>query len=368
MRIDRLVLTEFRNYERLVWTPRSRLVVLTGENGAGKTNLLEALSLLAPGRGLRGASNAQIQRQQGGPWGVVARLSDNRTGEVKLATGADPATPARRVFRLNGEVARNQGMIAPVFSTIWLTPQMDRLFSDPASGRRRFLDRLVLALDANHARESAAHERALTQRNRLLATRPDQNSWLDALEDSIARHAVALTAARMALTEAMNRAPARDDTSFPVARLRLVCDLASDLAKRPALAVEEGLRATLRESRKDDAARGATTAGAHRADLLLQDALTGREASLSSSGQQKAMLVHVILNHAALTAEKAGSAPLILLDEPLNHLDAIKREALLRVVQERAVTALMTGTDEESFGVLRATAEYCRIEAGRFVA
>nr|WP_306301811.1 hypothetical protein [Asaia astilbis] len=166
----------------------------------------------------------------------------------------------------------------------------------------------------------------------------------------------------------MNRAPARDDTSFPVARLRLVCDLASDLAKRPALAVEEGLRATLRESRKDDAARGATTAGAHRADLLLQDALTGREASLSSSGQQKAMLVHVILNHAALTAEKAGSAPLILLDEPLNHLDAIKREALLRVVQERAVTALMTGTDEESFGVLRATAEYCRIEAGRFVA
>nr|WP_306301810.1 AAA family ATPase [Asaia astilbis] len=202
MRIDRLVLTEFRNYERLVWTPRSRLVVLTGENGAGKTNLLEALSLLAPGRGLRGASNAQIQRQQGGPWGVVARLSDNRTGEVKLATGADPATPARRVFRLNGEVARNQGMIAPVFSTIWLTPQMDRLFSDPASGRRRFLDRLVLALDANHARESAAHERALTQRNRLLATRPDQNSWLDALEDSIARHAVALTAARMALTEA----------------------------------------------------------------------------------------------------------------------------------------------------------------------
>ncbi|WP_438382180.1 DNA replication/repair protein RecF [Asaia sp. BMEF1] len=366
MRIDRLVLTDFRNYERLAWEPRSRLVVLTGENGAGKTNLLEALSLLAPGRGLRSAANAQIQRHQGSSWGVVARLARDGDAALELATGADPANPARRVFRLDGEVVRNQGQIAPHFSTIWLTPQMDRLFSDPASGRRRFLDRLVLALDPNHARESAAHERALTQRNRLLATRPDQSAWLDGLEDSIARHAVALTASRMALVEAMNRVPVTDDTSFPVARLRLVCGVEKDLAKRPALAVEDTLRAALKHSRREDARKGNTSFGAHRADLLLQDALTGREAALSSSGQQKAMLVHVVLNHAALTAGKAGRTPLILLDEPLNHLDAERREALLRFLRDRDVAAFMTGTDKEVFTVLRKCADYREVSAGRF--
>ncbi|NVN03009.1 MULTISPECIES: DNA replication/repair protein RecF [Asaia] len=367
MRIDRLVLTDFRNYERLAWAPQSRLVVLTGENGAGKTNLLEALSLLAPGRGLRGAMNAQIQRRQGHSWGVMARLARDGEDALELATGADPANSSRRVFRLDGEVVRNQGQIAPHFSTIWLTPQMDRLFSDPASGRRRFLDRLVLALDPNHARESAAHERALTQRNRLLATRPDQTTWLDGLEDSIARHAVALTASRMALVESMNRVPVADDTSFPVARLQLVCDVERDLASQPALAVEDSLRAALKRSRGEDAHKGSTSFGAHRADLLLQDALTGREAALSSSGQQKAMLVHVMLNHAALTAGKAGRAPLILLDEPLNHLDAERRDALLRFLRDREITAFMTGTDREAFGVLGDHAEYREVSSGRFL-
>ncbi|WP_025885975.1 DNA replication/repair protein RecF [Asaia prunellae] len=365
MRIDRLVLTDFRNYGRLVLAPENRLVVLTGENGAGKTNLLEALSLLAPGRGLRAASNAQIQRDDGGPWGVMARLSQGADQPVELATGADPANPSRRIFRLDGDLIRHQGRIAPYFSAIWLTPQMDRLFSEAASGRRRFLDRLVLALDPNHARESAAQERALTQRNRLLATQPDQTIWLDGLEDSIARHAVALTASRMALVDAMNRGPARDDTSFPVARLRLVCDISENLVDQPAVAVEDRLRHALRAARREDAMRGITSFGAHKADLLLEDAVTGRPASCSSSGQQKAMLVHVVLNHALLTSGKAGRAPLVLLDEPLNHLDAARRDALLACLRERDMSVFMTGTDREAFHILRDDADFREITLGR---
>lgn len=367
MQITRLVLTNFRNYERLAWAPQSSLVVLTGENGAGKTNLLEALSLLSPGRGLRGASNGQIQRHDGGAWGVVAQLSSTAAPTLDLATGVDPGNSARRVFRVNDTPIRNQTEAASYFASTWLTPQMDRLFTDPASGRRRFLDRLVLALDANHARESAAHERAVTQRNRLLATRPDQHAWLDGIEDSIARHAIALTASRLALTEAMNCAPLEDGTGFPVARLRLVCDLAEALSAQPALAVEDGLRAGLKASRRGDAERGSTSLGAHRADLLLEDARSGRPASVSSSGQQKAMLVHAILNHAALTSQRFGAKPVILLDEPMNHLDALRREALLRFLRENRITAFMTGTDREQFETLGDGAEYRRVDAGRLL-
>lgn len=366
MRIDRLVLTDFRNYERLVWEPRSRLVVLTGENGAGKTNLLEAISLLAPGRGLRSAPNALVQRQGGSAWGVTGRVAC-ATGAVELATGNDPANPARRVFRIDREPVRNQGQITPFFSATWLTPQMDRLFSDPASGRRRFLDRLVLALDPHHARESAAHERAVSQRNRLLATRPDQAMWLSAVEDSIARHAVALTAARMTLVDTMNASSLADEIGFPVARLSLSCEIARALSQSPALAVEDGLRGALQGSRAEDARRGSSSVGAHKADLALSDALSGRPAHLSSSGQQKALLVHVILNHAALTRKQCGTAPVILLDEPLNHLDSRRRDAFLRYLQERQFDAFMTGTDHEHFELLGDAAEYRRVEAGRFV-
>lgn len=363
MHISRLVLTNFRNYERLAWTPRSRLAVLTGENGAGKTNLLEAMSLLAPGRGLRAAPNVQIQRQGGGPWGVATRIETGGSS-VDLATGMDPTNPMRRIFRLDNETVRNQAQISPHFSATWLTPQMDRLFSDPASGRRRFFDRLVLALDPHHARESAAHERAVAQRNRLLATRPDQSVWLASIEDSIARHAVALTAARMALVEAMNASPLTDETGFPVARIALECAIASDLSFRPALAVEDTLRGALARTRAEDAQRGATSVGAHKADFLLSDALTGRGATLSSSGQQKAMLVHVILNHAVLTERQTGKAPVILLDEPLNHLDVRRREALLTFLRQSGFDAFLTGTDKEQFAVLGQDADYRHVEAG----
>ncbi|GBQ84328.1 DNA replication/repair protein RecF [Asaia krungthepensis] len=368
MQISRLVLTDFRNYERLAWSPQSRLVVLTGENGAGKTNLLEALSLLAPGRGLRGASNAQIQRQNGGAWGVVARLGAGTLPESELATGTDPANPVRRVFRLNGGVVRNQGEIAPYFAATWLTPQMDRLFTDPASGRRRFLDRLVLSLDPNHARESAAHERAVTQRNRLLVTRPDQGSWLDALEDSIARHAIAMTASRLSLIEAMNHAPHQSAGEFPAARLRLLCDQATALSSRSALQVEDDLRGRLKASRDDDAARGATSCGAHRADFQLEDAQSARPAALSSSGQQKAMLVHVILNHASVVMARSGAAPMILLDEPLNHLDARRRSALLHHLKDRNISAMLTGTEKHDFAALGREVDHRHVEQGHFLA
>ncbi|GBQ15330.1 DNA replication/repair protein RecF [Swaminathania salitolerans] len=365
MRVARLVLTDFRNYERLVWEPQARLSVLFGENGAGKTNLLEALSLLAPGRGLRGAGNSQILRQGAHVWGIAARLGAE--DPVSIATGSDPSNPARRLFRLDDMPVRAQSQIAAHCAVTWLTPPMDRLFSDPASGRRRFLDRLVLALDSNHAREAASHERSVSQRNRVLGTHPGQAVWLDGLEDSIARHAVAMTASRLALVEAMNARDLAYGSTFPATRLRLRCAIGALLSERPAIAVEEQLRDALRASRGADRERGATSSGAHRADFALEDVRTGRDATLSSSGQQKAMLVHTILNHAGLLRAMGHASPLILLDEPLVHLDRQRRDALQDFLARSDMAVTMTGTDRAHFAALERHAEFRQISDGGFV-
>ncbi len=356
MRLTRLALTEFRNYPALVWRPGSNLVVVTGPNGSGKTNLLEAVSLLVPGRGLRNARLADLARQAGpGRWGVAAQFADG----LSVGTGSPPDGPAdRRVFRLDGEAPRSQAAIAQRLAAVWLTPQMDRLFGESASGRRRFLDRLVWALEPGHARELAAHDTAMASRNRLLAQGGADPAWLAGLEDSMARHAVAAAAARRGLVGPLGAALLGGATGrFPSVRMVLLDPVADRLDAEPALAVEDWLRAALQDARLRDAAAGSAAWGAHRADMALFDAESGVSAALASTGQQKTLLLGVVLGHAALIEAAHGAPPLLLLDEPAVHLDAERRRDLLDALARLRSTVLLTGTDAEAFAPLRGRAE-----------
>jgi DNA replication and repair protein RecF len=365
LRLTRLALTDFRNYKSLDWRPEHPVAVLFGPNGSGKTNLLEAVSLLVPGRGLRGARTADLARRGGaGQWAVAARL-ETPDGALDLGTGtlAD-GTPDRRVFRMDGTAPRNQGEVAARVAAVWLTPQMDRLFQEGAAGRRRFLDRLVYALEPAHAREIAANDSAVAQRNRLLAEGRDDPAWLAGLEDAIARHAVAATAARTGLIARINAALAAGAAApFPAAWLGLLDPVADHLAAHRAVATEGWLREALAAARRPDRAAGGTSLGAHRADMLLTDA-AGLPAAEASTGQQKALLTGVVLGHAAVIASARGFAPLLLLDEPAVHLDAERRAALFAALRHLPAQALLTGTDTDVFAPLGNAAEYWRVEAG----
>ena len=259
-------------------------------------------------------------------------------------------TDSPRVFRLDGAAPRSQADIARLIAAVWLTPQMDRLFQEGLSGRRRFLDRLVWALEPGHAREMASHDTAVGSRNRLLAEGRHDRSWLAGLEDSIARHAVAASAARLSLVSRLNaQIEAGTAPAFPPARIGLACPIAERLETEPALAVEDWLRAGLEANRTRDAAAGTSALGAHRTDMRMTDVTTGTPAGLASTGQQKALLIGVILAHAGLIASARGFAPLLLLDEPAVHLDADRRSALWSVLSSLSAQTIVTGTDAETF-------------------
>jgi DNA replication and repair protein RecF len=371
--LTRLMLRDFRSYPALTLGLGGRVVVLTGENGAGKTNLLEAVSLLGPGRGLRGARLAELARiaPEGRlPWAAAGRFR-GPWGEFDIGTGTPEGGPVeRRGFRLDGQPVRGGADLADRVAAVWITPQMDRLFQEGAGDRRRFLDRLAWALEPVHARQVAAYEGAMAQRNRLLAKdgpRADP-AWLAALEDGMARHGVALAAARRTLVSRLNAVLAGGVTgAFPIALLELHCPVAAALDGAPALAVEDRLRAGWEGARPRDAAAGATLSGPHRADLGATHAAKGVPAALCSTGEQKALLVSTVLAHAALIAAARGFAPLLLLDEVAAHLDFPRRGALFAALAALPAQVFLTSTDAAVFAPLRGVAAGFKATPGAVV-
>jgi DNA replication and repair protein RecF len=341
--LTRLVLTDFRNHADLAIAAGPGFVVLTGENGAGKTNVLEAVSLLAPGRGLRRAALGEMARQGGpGGFGVAADL----IGDVAIATGAQASAPERRIVRVQGSPVAATAL-AEWLTVLWLTPAMDRLFVEPAGERRRFLDRLTLALAPGHAVHANRYEAAMRARNRLLADDlPPDREWLSALEAQMAEHGAAIDAARRDTVAALaERLAGQSDGPFARAGLALEgwtgagATLADDL----------------RHSRARDAAAGRALVGPHRSDLAVTHLGKQQAAGLCSTGEQKALLLGLILAHADLVAERTGSAPVLLLDEVAAHLDPVRRAALFERLAGKG-QVWMTGTEDALFSDLGADA------------
>ncbi|HZH47476.1 MAG TPA: DNA replication/repair protein RecF [Roseococcus sp.] len=349
--LSRLRLTRFRSYLAADLRFNGGVVAFTGPNGAGKTNILEAISLLAPGRGLRGARIAEVAMHGAPSWAVSGHFDDAVDG-FEVGTGSlDEGGPERRAFRLDGGKLRSQAELTERLAMVWLTPQMDRLFQEPPSGRRRFLDRLVLALEPSHAAQVSRYETAMANRNRLLAEGGADPAWLDALEDAMAGHGVATAAARRVAVAQLGAALSGGVSgAFPAAHLALQCPAAELLDRMPALAAEEALREGWRSGRSRDAGAGATLLGPHRADLLFTHAGKEMPAQLCSTGEQKALLVSTVLAHAGLVGGRRGLVPLLLLDEVAAHLDAERRAALLAALAALPVQSFLTGTERETFG------------------
>jgi DNA replication and repair protein RecF len=370
--VTRLALTDFRGYgaARLALEPRP--VVLTGPNGAGKTNLLEAVSLLAPGRGLRRVRLAEIDRRvpparptelPPAAWAVAATVIGPR-GATEIGTGrdADSETGERRLVQIDGNTARSQAALAEQLCVIWLTPQMDRLFTEAASARRRFLDRLVYGFDPAHAHRVGAYEQAMRERARLLAgDRLPDPAWLKALEARMAEHGIAVAAARRDTVARLDEAARQTDGVFPAARLALTDEIAALLDTMPALAVEEAFAARLAEARRADAAAGITTVGPHRADLAATHGGTHMSASQCSTGEQKALLIGIVLAFARLMARRRGEVPILLLDEVAAHLDAARRRALYDAIAATHSQAWLTGTDKSLFDGMTGTAQFLTV-------
>lgn len=367
-----LRLTDFRNYPTLTFACDSRHVVLAGENGSGKTNLLEALSLLTPGRGLRRARLDEMDRLGGGgAWSVFARL-DGPDGPVAVGTGAaaavgDEETRQRRV-RIDGAPARTADDLLDHCRVLWLTPAMDGLFTGPASERRRFLDRLVLAVDPGHGARVAAYEKAMRGRNRLLEEDRLDLDWLAAIEDQMAELGVAVATARVETVSCLERliAATRADAPFPHAELALEGEIEAMVARGgPSAEAEDLFRARLGDNRRRDKAAGRTLDGPHRADLAVRHGPKDMPAHLSSTGEQKALLLGLVLAHARLVGETTGRAPLLLLDEIAAHLDPRRRAELFDVLETLGSQCWMTGTDAGAFTALGDRAVIHVVEAGR---
>ena len=369
--IRRLTLSNFRNYRSASVEPGDAgTIVLCGPNGAGKTNLIEAISFLAPGRGLRRATLEEVAFQEGdGSWAVAAEV-EGALGLATLGTGleraADDGATAQRKYRIDREPVGSAAAFADHLRVVWLTPAMDQLFVGAPSERRRFLDRLALAVDAEHASRVNALERALRSRNRLLSEpRPDAH-WLDAVEHETAELPVAVTSLRVETVGRLQRVlNSRRDSDFPPAELALEGWMERLLATHPAVDVEERYRAVLRESRARDAAAGRTLDGPHVTDLAVTYVRKNIAAGTASTGEQKALLIGLVLAHARLITEMTGSTPVLLLDEIVAHLDPGRRGALHGELAELGAQVWMTGADPALFAEIAARATMLEIRAGQ---
>lgn len=372
-RLCSLQLTNFRSYRHAFLQAGDGPVLLTGPNGAGKTNLLEAISFLSPGRGLRRATLTDVAASEGdgasdGSWAVAAEI-DGALGIVRLGTGIDAAieneTPVRR-YRIDREKVNSAAAFADHLRVIWLVPEMDGLFLGPASERRRFLDRLVLTIDAEHSSRVNGLERALRSRNRLLEESSPDPRWLDAVEHEVAELGVAVAFARAEAVQRLRRQiesvhdPA---SSFPNASLSLAGWLDEELLSAPAIEIEERYRASLREARARDKAASRTLEGPHLSDLRVMHAEKGIPADRCSTGERKALLVGLILSHARLVAAMHGCAPLVLLDDVSAFLDEERRAALFENLKELGSQVWMTGVDMAAFKAL-GTMEHFTVRPG----
>jgi DNA replication and repair protein RecF len=370
--IRRLTLANFRSYHAAqIELAGPGPVVLTGANGAGKTNLIEAISLLAPGRGLRRATTEELAFSEGdGAWAVSAE-TEGMLGLATLGTGIDPPvgedSGSTRKCRIDRESVGSAAAFADHLRVVWLVPTMDPLFNGPASERRRFLDRLVLAVDAQHSSRVAALERSLRSRNRLLEDAHSDSHWLDAIEHETAEVAVAVAAARAETVDRLAGALAAARSSapeFPRAEIALEGWMEKLLSDHKAIEVEDRYRALLKANRARDATAGRTLDGPHLSDLAVTHAGKGIAASDASTGEQKALLIRLVLAHAGLIKEMTGFAPLLLLDEVVAHLDPARRAALYDALANLGAQVWMTGADPVAFGDIVGRAQMFEVRGG----
>lgn len=364
--VRRLKLSDFRNYTELTLPLGPGHVVLTGENGSGKTNLIEAVSFLSPGRGLRRASYDDVARTSGHDgFAIHASLDCMIYGDAEIGTGTAGGGEGGRKVRINSNAASGDELL-DYARILWVVPSMDGLFTGGASDRRRFLDRMVLAIDTGHGKRVLDYEKAMRSHNRLLSDGNSDNQWLDAIESQMAELGIAIAAARseaMRLIAAMiERLPA--EGPFPKADCFLEGTLEQRIGLEAALDLEEDFRRTMRDGRARDRAAGRTLEGPHRTDLIVQHRPKSMPAALCSTGEQKALLIGLILAHARLTGELSGMAPILLLDEIAAHLDTGRRAALFGILDDLGGQAFMTGTDRSLFEALEGDAQFFNVAGG----
>lgn len=371
--LTRLTLTDFRSYELADFAMSGAPVFLVGPNGAGKTNLLEAISLLTPGRGLRGSSLSEVGRRlpgetRGRAWAVAAVVSADGE-ETRLGTGVAEAGAARRTVRLEGETVP-PGRLAHHLRQVWLTPAQDRLFLEGAGDRRRFFDRLVFAAEPAHAAHAQAYERALRERLRLLTEGLPDPAWLDALEARLAEAGALMADARArTLTALQAEIESRGERPFPQAQLSFTGEWEQMAQAGAELAdIEDRLALALKAARDRDAAAGRSLTGPHRGDLSVIHAEKDRPAAECSTGEQKALILNLVLAQAARLARSEAPSPILLLDEVAAHLDVRRRAALFDEIEALGLQAFLTGTDEHLFETLAGRAQGFRVEASGFAA